>query len=249
MSTTVVTTFSIDGYELYGKKMIDTWLKYWPNNISLTVYTEGYTLTENDSRLAALDINYCCPTLNKFKEESLKLIDPNNKKTKSRISKAIRWSHKVYAMSHALNNCNTKYLIFLDGDTYTKNTVPATLAESLVKNHLFAVHFEKIQGMLHFETGLICFNMNHPQIEILKRELQKGYDTMKIHSIHKPWDSFWLVYLYQTFNLDVLNLAINSYQVFGNPLIKNILVHDVGKEKFHNKNYDKYSGRKNNEIR
>jgi hypothetical protein len=45
--TTCITTFSKDGYELYGHRMIETWLKYWPTDFKLHVYTEGYSLTEN----------------------------------------------------------------------------------------------------------------------------------------------------------------------------------------------------------
>jgi hypothetical protein len=36
MSTLVITTFSEDGYYLYGKKLIETWQQYWP--------ASGYTL-------------------------------------------------------------------------------------------------------------------------------------------------------------------------------------------------------------
>jgi hypothetical protein len=241
MVTKVITTFSIDGYELYGKKMVNAWLEHWPSNFELIVYTEDFNLEEKNPRLKEIDLNDACPTLKEFKEKS-KLLYDDNKKTKRRIDKAIRWSHKVYAISHALAHSND-YLIFLDGDTCTRKSVPPDFASSLVKNHLFAVHFEKLIHGLHFETGLIVFNLNHPQIHILKEELQKGYDNFKIYNLPKAWDSFWFVHLYKTFNLDVLNLG---YGVFTNPLVKERIIHNVGKEKFNNSSikYDKYSGRK-----
>lgn len=245
MSTKVITTFSIDGYELYGKRMVNTWLQYWPSNFELTVYTEGFNLLEKDSKLKEIDINDACPTLKIFKEKSLDFIDPKNKKTKSRIAKAIRWSHKIYAMSHALNQ-KCDYLIFLDGDTFSKDYIPTDFAERLVQNHLFAVHFEFLQRMLHFETGLICFNTKHQQMPLFRSELQKGYDSLDIHKLPKPWDGFYIAYLATKYNLDVLNLAQRNSGVFSNPLVRPFLTHEAGKAKFHKSSieYDKYSGRK-----
>ena len=238
----VITTFSVDGYELYGKKMINAWLKFWPSNTTLTVYTEGYSLDEKDPRLIEIDINKACPNLQIFKDRSKAVFKGSDKKIKRHTDKAIRWSHKIYAISHALNyKCD--YLIFLDGDTYSNDIIPPNFAQLLVKDHLFAVHFENLKHGLHFETGLISFNLNHSQIPILKEELQKGYDNFKIYDLPKAWDGFWFAHLSNVFKLDVLNLGNG---VFTNPLVKGRIIHNVGKEKFNNSSieYDKYSGRK-----
>ena len=239
----VITTFSQDGYELYGKNMIKSWLQHWPASSELIVYTEGYKLEEQDTRLTERDLDASCPNLKTFKEKSQSFIKPDEPKSRRKVDKAIRWSHKVYAISDALNT-DTDYLIFLDGDTTTKNTVPSTLARDLVGDHLFAVHFETIKSMTHFETGLIAFNIRHPQMPILKKHLQEGYDNLDIYKLDKPWDGFWFAHLHKKFKLDVRNLA--SGGVFSNPLVKNILSHDVGKGKFQRQGdkYDKYSGRK-----
>lgn len=37
----VVTTFHKEGYEKYGKKMVDTFGKYWPKEVKLTCYYEN----------------------------------------------------------------------------------------------------------------------------------------------------------------------------------------------------------------
>ena len=246
--TTVTTTFSIDGYELYGKRMIETWLKYWPENYKLNVYTEGYTLEEKHERLIEIDIDHACPNLQIFKDNSAKLItDPSNKKLKNRISKTIKWCHKVYAMEHALKNCQSSHLIFLDGDTYTKKSVNFDLAENLVKDHLFSVHFEKLKHGLHFETGLISFNLAHNQMPLLITEMLKDYNNLNIYNHEKTWDGFWFSYLYNHFKLDVYDLSQGRHTgVFTNPLVNGILVHEAGNDKYKNSgyNYDRYRGRK-----
>lgn len=238
----IVTTFSLDGYELYGKRMINTWLQYWPSNAELIIYTEDFKIHEQDSRLKEIDIFKACPNLKQFKEKSEK-IKVNCQKETNRIKKAIRWSHKVYVISHALNlNCDC--FLFLDGDTYTTNKINDNLIKDLLQNHLIAVHFEQIKNDLHFETGAIAFNLKHSQTQLLKDKLQSGYDNLEIYSLQKPWDGFWFSYLYKKYNLDVLNLGYGK--VFSNPLINGKLHHNVGKKKFNNNSieYDKYSGRK-----
>jgi hypothetical protein len=246
MTTVVITTFSVDGYELYGHRMIETWLKYWPSDTSLLVYTEGYDLVEVDPRLSSIDINHACPDLEKFKTNSKQLIkNPADKKFVNRVAKTIKWCHKVFAMHHALNNVPCDYLVFLDGDTYSKNPIPNTIAEQLVESHLFAVHFEKLQHGLHFETGLISFNLKHLQMTVLKDELISDYINLKIYEHKKTWDGFWFAYLYKKNNFDVLDLSGGRFTgVFTNKLIKNLLVHEAGNDKYIGKNFDRYSGRK-----
>jgi len=241
-----VTTFSQDGYELYGHKMIDTWLRFWPENHRLIVYTEGYPLTETSTRLINLDIEETCEDLINFKKNSLTLLNQSTSKRElRRVQKTIKWSHKVYAINHALQNTNDDFLIFLDGDTYTTNHVPINLAEKLVKKKLFSVHFEQLKNHgLHFETGLIVFNTNHHQINLLRNHLTRAYDNLDIYKMKKTWDGFWFAHLYKEYKLDVLDLSQEGQGVFGNKHVKDILKHDVGNKKYLDAGYNEFTGRK-----
>jgi hypothetical protein len=234
----VITTFSRDGYHLYGQRMIRAWLKHWPKNSRLTVYTEGYKLLETSDRIDEIDINESCPNLEKFKQASWQLDQP-----KEKIEKTIKWCHKVYAIQHALKN-QKNYLIFLDGDTYTKNNVPEDFPKKLVVDNLFAVHFENLKHGLHFETGLIVFNLKHEKIKWLIEILTTAYDSLDIYNMKKTWDGFWFSHLYEKYNLPVVNLSGNRQGVFCNPLVKELLVHDVGTQKYLKAGYNKFTGRK-----
>lgn len=245
--TTVITTFSRDGYDLYGHRMIESWIQYWPDNYNLLVYVEDYHIDEKNHRIQEINISKNCQDLIKFKEKSLKLLeDAKDKREISRIQKTIKWSHKVYVISHALKNFKSDHYIFLDGDTYTVDSIPITLAQELVKNHLIGVHFETIKNYpLHFETGIMVFNANHKQMPLFKELYTSGYDSMEIYNMEKTWDTFWLIKLYKEYNLDILNLAIQKQKsVFGNPLIYNKIVHDVGTKKYLQAGYNKFTGKK-----
>jgi hypothetical protein len=237
--TTVVTTFSKDGYDLYGHKMISSWIKFWPKDYILKIYTEDFFIDEKDPRIVEVNLNQVCPELIEFKRKSLELTD----QSVSRVEKTIKWCHKVYAIKHAMHSPDD-YLIFLDGDTYTIDIVPSTIAEKLVADKLFAVHFETIKHGLHFETGLIAFNLKHTQASWLRDTLTSVYDSLEIYNMEKTWDGFWFARLYTEHKLPVVNLSLNCSGVFCNPLIKKLLVHNVGTAKYRLAGYNKFTGRK-----
>jgi hypothetical protein len=225
--------------------MIETWLQYWPKDFKLQVYTEGYTLIESDPRLSAIDLETVCPDIISFKKNSLKMLEqhPNEKRFKHKIFKTVKWCHKVYAMKHALA-VNDDYLIFLDGDTYTTQPMSSNISKLLVGNDLFAVHFENLSNGLHFETGLIVFNLKHLQIAWLRDILTTAYDSLDIYTMKKTWDGYWFAHLYEKYKLPVCNLAKGNAGVFANPLIHGALVHDVGSGKYTQAGYNEFTGRK-----
>jgi len=55
MKYTVCTTFNADGYENYGRRMIQTFLQNWP--VDLVVYAEGCTVTESSPHLAVHNLS------------------------------------------------------------------------------------------------------------------------------------------------------------------------------------------------
>src|SRR5689334_1230752 len=41
MANTVITSFTKEGYDLYGKDCIESFKKHWPESVKLAVYAEG----------------------------------------------------------------------------------------------------------------------------------------------------------------------------------------------------------------
>jgi hypothetical protein len=169
-----------------------------------------------------------------------------DKRAVSRIQKTVKWSHKVFVISHALKNFDDQFLIFLDGDTYTTSLVEDELAYKLVGDHLIAVHFENLSKLgLHFETGLLVFNKAHEQMDNFKNLYTSGYENLDIYNLKKTWDTFWLISLYQKYKLDIKDLSEGRSGVFNNPLISSKLVHNVGTKKYLKAGYNKFTGKKN----
>lgn len=243
MSTLVITTFSEDGYHLYGKRMIDTWCRYWPADYTLRLYVE-HNLVVDDPRVEIVNLHDASKALVDFKTRYYEQAkNTKDKKKRNKILKTIKWCHKVYAIEHALNS-DHDHLIFLDADTYTRTKVPSGQLETLVGPNLFAVHFEHLQGMPHYETGLIIFNKKHNQIQDLKENLTIAYNTGEIFQLPKSWDGFWFAELHARRKYSVLDLAGGRRTgVFTNPKVRDILVHEAGKRKYQGTNYNKYTGK------
>ena len=92
MTTLVVTTFSEDGYHLYGKRLIETWCRYWPTEgYTLRIYAE-HTLEVDDSRVEVINLNEVSPKLLKFKDYCSRRMDSlsdikANKKQRNKVLK------------------------------------------------------------------------------------------------------------------------------------------------------------------
>lgn len=243
--TAVITTFSEDGYWLYGKQMVDAWLQYWPEDYNLKVYVEDFKMDKN-KRIDQINLHKACPALVDFKKHSQSLLEKHrgDDKQEKRIKKTVKWSHKVFAIDHALRTVDTDYLIYLDGDTLSFNKAPVDLGKTLCGENLLAVHFEKLLHGLHFETGLIIFNRRHERFQEFLDSYVSGYTSHEIYSMEKTWDSYWLVHVCEENEFPVANLAHKTTRVFNNPVIKQFMIHNVGPKKYIEANFDRYTGRK-----
>ena len=67
MKYTVVTTFNAEGYNSYGRRMIQTFLQTWPQDVLLRVYAEGCRVTETAPNLQVLNLEESSPELAAFK--------------------------------------------------------------------------------------------------------------------------------------------------------------------------------------
>lgn len=234
----VITTFNQQGYDLYGRRFLESWLQYWPDTHRITVYTEKVVVPVQH-RVTQIDLLSTCPDLAVFKQYcEQNAIAQANAKRKNYYLKAAKWSHKVFAMEHALCTSQARYLIWLDADTYTRAPMPAQWESRLLQGACFAAHSELIRHGWHIESGLVIFDLEHSDIDVIKQELARPYrPPYSIFQLAKPWDSFWLWQL----SARVAFNDLNRGGVFGHPLVKPYLVHEVGKKKYKSAGINPYT--------
>ena len=67
-SITVISTFSDEGWKQYGKRFVETYVKYWPKEIKIKIYCD--TVQEGFPSVEWIKLNDVCPDLVEFKAVS-----------------------------------------------------------------------------------------------------------------------------------------------------------------------------------
>jgi hypothetical protein len=248
MITKVVTTFGRAGKELYGNQFIETYLKYWPSDILLTIYYEDWEPDIIDPRIEYINIDESIPEVNQFRDfcqiEINKLTDKKSKSI-NWFNKAIRWSFKSLVMHTELKRKQADFVIWLDGDVSTLATPIPKFAETLLKGKAFASQLEFIKGANHCESGIVVFDTNHKDCPKIIDHLYVGYVEKQVLKLSKPWDGFWLALMINdgiSFN-DLNKDKIVAGKTFTNRNLFKVLDHNVGNRKLKNNNLHAITGR------
>lgn len=244
-SVKVITTLHQDGYNLYGKNFIQTWIKFFPQEWQIDYYAEKHE-PEFDKRIHVLDFNKSCTGWQEYYDHILSCVNSldtkKDKKTINRYKKALRWSFKMFALLHALENANTRYLIWMDSDVYAKAHPSEQWITAMLDNKCMAGQVERVKNFTHVETGILIIDLEHPDLPKLISWIKKGYVEKDILKEPKPWDGAWIGKLYDlkliAFNNIWMLTRNNHAKAFSNQRLQ-WLVHKVGDDKFP----EEYSGR------
>lgn len=155
------TTFSAKGYEAYGHKVIDTFVKYWPSDIELMVYydeapVEGWRNT--DLRIIYIPLD--APDLVSFKARNINNPLQKNTVKNDFYSDGIRFSHKVFAYIDSSLLPNVDLSIWLDADIITHATVSTESIVGWLDGKMAASLF---RPKMYTETGFHIFDMRHSE--------------------------------------------------------------------------------------
>ena len=173
----VVTGFHPAGYEEYGHRMVRTFNQYWTNEFALVPYIEKNIQHPNQRYITDI------PALTDF----LKRHEFNRKiqgkeevkgwKEKDRRAKycykfdAYKFARIPLIIEHAMKKSNCDHLIWLDGDTYSFNTITRKFITRLKPKDKHVAYLGRPGG--HSECGFILFNI--PQAQPLITEWANMY--------------------------------------------------------------------------
>jgi hypothetical protein len=179
MKIKIISTFSDNGYEEYGKHFVESCKKFVSRDIDICLYIDNINL-QSENNITILNLEESAPNLTKFKER-------NKEKTfKDWHHDAVRFSHKTYATFHSVNT-SLDYLIWLDSDTEIYDIItPEYLLNLLPKgNFVGYLGREKVS-----ETGFLIFDMKHPSATDFFDRYQWYYDTDSIYSLPEFHDAY-----------------------------------------------------------
>lgn len=200
-SKTVITTMSQSGYGQYGKRMIETFDKYWPQSIKLQVYYEWMPTNKTFSdRVEWIDINYACPKLLEFKQRHKSNphangikpgTDPNGKY--SYLWDAVKFAHKSYCVSHAALNADSDLVVWLDADVVTHSDVPEGFIESLLPKNSYCAYLGRQK--IYPECGFVIYDTRSDYNQQFMQDWQDLYRTDALFEETEYHDSylFWVL--------------------------------------------------------
>lgn len=227
MKYAVVTTFHKNGYDLYGKRMIQTFTKNWPKDITLYVYHENVSPTEKALNLVLRDLNESSPELvafkNKWKNDPKAnggVEDSANTNDKKAFKwDAVRFAHKVYAIFDCAKNCDADVLFWMDADTVCHSPISMGFIEKMTND--IDLGFLGRKGK-YTECGLYSMNLRSESVKAFLKEFQWAYDNAEkgIFTMREWHDSYVFDQIRaKTTNLKEYNWSAGLIEGEGHPLI------------------------------
>lgn len=229
-----VTTMHENGYKLYGEKMIRSFLQNWPTDQKLVVYTEEFDLAVdlvNNPRIIVRNLLKCSPGLVAFKQQYANnpaangLIDPQQKEPNFAFD-AVRFSHKVYALHHAVHNSESgcSAIIWQDADTVTHAPVPVDFLERNFPLDPAVGIYYLGRTQQHSECGWMVFNLLNSHVKDFWKFFIEQYDRSQLFALDEWHDSFVFDHVRTTFEAQgMINSNITSGYVKGHPFIHSFL--------------------------
>ena len=165
-NVTAFTTFNAKGYEEYGRNMLQSFADRIPEDMRLVCYTDGFMPDVWHQNIEYRDLNTASKALRNFKLKFSQfdmargiLRSENGSRTYNYNFDAIKFCHKVYCITHALLNVDTRYAFWVDGDTLCKKPIPQGFFQSFLKNGEYTCYLGR--NRMHSECGFVGYDTQH----------------------------------------------------------------------------------------
>ena len=209
----VVTSFKISDYNVYARRFVESWVKFWPKNIKLTVYYDGGKLPkdvikEKNISYVSLDKN---TDLNSFKAKNAQF---NGGKPYNYRMDVVKFSHKVFALCDHVKYMSSRkdmgWLCWIDSDVITTKKVDNNFLNLVFPDTSDVVHLGR-EGIIDYsETGFIGFNLNYNRAHEFLRDWRGLYTSNEILGLREWTDAFSferLLNLHKNHGINAYNLS------------------------------------------
>tara|TARA_R110000868_G_scaffold184282_2_gene425832 strand:- start:768 stop:2342 length:1575 start_codon:yes stop_codon:yes gene_type:complete len=191
----IVSSFNEDGFKKYGKKFLESWAAYWPDDVQLVVYYHDFKLPIGEipvkKNIEYRNLNLEFKGLEAWRTKYKHSNGDVNGKYNYRFD-AIKFSHKIFALNDAaLKLKDVKepgHLVWLDADTITTKKVDAdNFLFSLPEADLFYLGRRTVN---YSETSFIAFNLNGEKAWEFIADMRDTYMSGELFSYAEWHDGF-----------------------------------------------------------
>jgi hypothetical protein len=186
----VVTTMNAAGWEETGRRMVKSFLDNWTDEATLTVYAEGF-----DPGVDGIEVRRLPAWIDAFKEEHRGVAAHNGRRRSDYDYRydAVKFAHKVAALTDFGLGLTDGVMIWLDADTFTHAPVDGLWLDLLFPEPSYVAWLDRQNS--HPECGFVMFRCSHEyHIPFMERfrDIYTSGDLFKLAETH---DSFVLQHL------------------------------------------------------
>lgn len=187
-----VTTMNQEYYDTIGHVMIDSFMKYWPTDVKLYVFTENFQLPVSAANIETLDLfETCGPELQAF-------LDWRGQ------HHTRKFAYKAYTWISACKLLSADILMYVDSDTQTKKPIPrAWLDGILPDDRVLAYMYARATALengseVYYDNAETCiyfFNRRHWFAPEFMRRYEEIYQTREIgnSAVYKKSHDTWVM--------------------------------------------------------
>ena len=229
------TTFNENGYDLYGKTWIETFISianYYPS-VKAKIYYEGRQPPIVHPNITYVSFTKDIPH-HKIWKDQLRKRSSHDDYVKTMTE---RFSYKSFVIQDILNKHTDDYLIWLDGDCVFKVADYSNFPRNLLGDKFLACQVEENHDLNHVESGILIFNGKHPDTKRFNERFTQNYTFEELLPMGQPYDGFVVFRSLLMSGLKYVNLnegygrgGIQSDPncTFQHPDIKTKFIHNIG---------------------
>jgi len=194
-NTNVVTTCSLEGWQRYGQRMVETFIQFWPREVLLTVYVENFSAPVAPNVRAADFPQWFVDWKKRH------LYDKGAHGLDVRFNRrgrpydfrrdCVKFAHKVAAFTDHALRLDRGLLIWMDADMLTHDRVTEEWLESYLRPAPDGPYMGWLdRSRLYPECGFLLFNCAHPRHHEFMNSLLDIYRSDRVFELSETHDSF-----------------------------------------------------------
>jgi hypothetical protein len=231
-----ITTFSKNGYYVYGKSWIESFLKFTSkyDNITAEIYINDMNIDELPNygpKVEIVDFDKKIP----HHKSWISLFNSQSTHNTHNKNLSIKFSYKSFVMIDSLKK-NNDYVVWLDADAIFINNNFDTFMNDALTDKFIACQRE--DGSEHIESGIVLFNAGHFDKEQFVAEFEQQYLNFENFNSFGQFFDGYVIYRtltnsgisYHDLNAGygILGIQSDPNNTFLNPLIGNRFRHNIG---------------------
>lgn len=213
----VITSFNQEYYDLIGKDSVESWLEYWPKDMTLTCYVEEFNLPNQD-RIKQISFD-------NFEKEYFTFQKNANKQIK-------KFAKKAWSFIHAMYNSSADRIIWLDADVLhtdyiDKKFIRTLLPEEVLSTHMGVTYLTAKDGTpgrwFVPETGFFAVNTQHKLFDEFRKEYRRHYVEQDYKELRRFYDNDVYGYVFEKLGANGLDLCQNFTKLYKTPMRHTVL--------------------------